>query len=155
LKRSYKAEKRMDGKRQKGKMSKIRIWGEDEHIRLKLRVRKICTSIHFRFQHFYSSTFVLFLFSIFFLSGFFHRTMSKKKRYLNCVYMFIITRVSIFIFWSSLTNRVKKKKKWSSQVWQNSCCDRPSTLICIYIGVWIVILAKHSSRTMLKKRKWL
>jgi hypothetical protein len=69
----------MNGKRQKGKISNIkmpktRISGEDEHVRLKLRMREICTSIYSRFQHFYSSTFVLFLFSTFFLSAFFHHT---------------------------------------------------------------------------------
>ncbi len=51
--------------------------GEDEHVRLRVRVREICTSIHSHFQHFYLSTFVLFSFStfflsIFFLSAFFH-----------------------------------------------------------------------------------
>jgi hypothetical protein len=69
---------RMDGKRQRGKMSKTRIWGEDEHVRLKLRVRTICTSIYPRFQHFYSSTFVLF-----FLSIFFHHTSGSRCEILD------------------------------------------------------------------------
>ncbi len=61
-------------KGRKGKYRKIRIWGEDEDVRLKLKMKEICTWIYSRFQHFYSSTFVLFLFSRFFLSAFFHHT---------------------------------------------------------------------------------
>jgi hypothetical protein len=68
-----------DGKRQKGKMSKARISGEDEQVRLKLRMREICTSVYSRFQHFYSSTFVLFLFPIVFLSVFYHHTKNPKR----------------------------------------------------------------------------
>jgi hypothetical protein len=33
-----------------GKMSKTKMRGEDEHVRL--RVKEICTSIHSHFQHF-------------------------------------------------------------------------------------------------------
>ncbi len=72
---------RYDGKRQKGKiskgkmskikMSKTKMRGEDEHVRLRVRVREICTSIHSHFQHFYLSTFVLFSFSTFLFSTFF------------------------------------------------------------------------------------
>jgi len=46
--------------RMDGKMSKTRIWGEAEGVRLNLRMGEICASIYSRFQHFYSSTFVLF-----------------------------------------------------------------------------------------------
>jgi hypothetical protein len=52
-------------------MSKIKMRGEDEHVRLRVRVREICTSIHSHFQHFYLSTFVLFSFSTFLFSAFF------------------------------------------------------------------------------------
>jgi len=64
----------MGGKRQQGKISKTRIWGQNEHVWLKLRMGEICAAIYFRFQHFYSSTFVLFLFSRFFLTAFFYHT---------------------------------------------------------------------------------
>jgi hypothetical protein len=37
-------------------------------------MREICAAIYFRLQHFYSSTFVLFLFSIFFRTAFFYHT---------------------------------------------------------------------------------
>jgi hypothetical protein len=65
-------EKYRKGKMSKIKLSKTRIRGEDEHVRLKVRVREICTSIYSRFQHFYPSPFVLFLFLTLFLSAFFH-----------------------------------------------------------------------------------
>jgi len=42
----------MDGERPKGKMTKTRIWGEDEYVRLKLRVKEICTSIYSRISAF-------------------------------------------------------------------------------------------------------
>ena len=64
-------EKCRKGKISQIKMSKTRIWGGDEHVRLKVRGRKICTSISSRFQHFYPTTFVLFWFSIFLFSTLF------------------------------------------------------------------------------------
>jgi len=68
---------RQKGKISKGKMSKTKMRCEDEHVRLRARARKSCTSIHSHFQHVYLSTFVLFSIStffilIFFLSAFFH-----------------------------------------------------------------------------------
>jgi hypothetical protein len=45
--------------------------GEDEYVRLGVRVSVICTSIFSRFQSFYLSIFVLLSFSIFSFSTFF------------------------------------------------------------------------------------
>ncbi len=48
--------------------------GEDEYVRLGVRVSVICTSIFSRFQSFYLSIFVLLSFSTFFLSAFLRPT---------------------------------------------------------------------------------
>ncbi len=58
-------------------MSKTKMRAEDEHARLRMRVREIFNSIQSHFQHFYLSIFVVFSFSTFFLSAFFHPLVSK------------------------------------------------------------------------------